>query len=934
MKLRQICRLDCFRLIPVACVLLLSVSPARSAAAESADADLEARFMHPPAESRILKIIHSWPDDPQAQDQLITRLTQQGFGGVVCNVSFRDYLESEQKWNAFKRAVAEAKKAGMSMWLYDEKGYPSGNAGGIVLKGHPEWEAHGLLIADAAVDSGEVTLDVPPGASFLAAAYPVENGEINLDKPVDLSAFIREGRLHWQAPSGQWRVMVITESRLYDGTHAALSLADKLPYINLLQREPTARFLDATHRQYAEHLGPDLGKWFVSTFTDEPSLMSFFLRPMPYRVLPWAPNLPVEFKKRRGYDLEPWIPALVASAGPKGRKARYDFWKTVGELVSENFFGQIQQWCGQHRVLSGGHLLMEENLVSQVALYGDFFRCIRRLDAPSIDCLTSLPADGAGFIARLLSSAAELENKTVTMSETSDHVQRYRPRGDSRPVRVVTEAEIRGTCNRLIAGGINTITSYYAFAGLNDDTLRRLNDWIGRCCFMLKGGNQVADIAVLYPVDSLWPRFVPSRLYVNDSSADAQIEHVFRSASDSLFIARRDFTYVDGQALCDARVEGDALVSGPLKWRVVVLPAADTLPLAAWENLARFVRGGGALIALSSLPANCENEFPSRRVRELADEIFGQPTGQPCAKTNADGGNGIFLPAGLEALLPGVVNRLLEPDLKAAGARAQLRVTHRHINGHEVYFVINDSPRAWAGQISLSAEGTGEQWDPATGHAQSLADNKDIELKLEPYGGALFRFDKRCLPKRLSVSGTPLPRLVHRALPTMSPTVARGEFVRETLEPDSRSNEQNGPVWRARASLTKGQVDTFLFLRFTYPQSVDLRRARCLVADTWIPEGQNTPSQLLAVIHEKDGADYLASTGRPLGVPGFERVYVPWSEFKLAGWSSDPNGRLDRDQITEIRFGWGGYYGSEGEQIEFSLRLPELVETSQTSLSR
>jgi hypothetical protein len=64
------------------------------------------------------------------------------------------------------------------------------------------------------------------------------------------------------------------------------------------------------------------------------------------------------------------------------------------------------------------------------------------------------------FIAQLASSAAELENKSVVMCETSDHSQRYRPQGDTRPVRTVSEPEIRGTCNRLIRSGVNAITSY------------------------------------------------------------------------------------------------------------------------------------------------------------------------------------------------------------------------------------------------------------------------------------------------------------------------------------------------------------------------------------------------------------------------------------------------------------------------------------------
>ena len=82
--------------------------------------------------------------------------------------------------------------------------------------------------------------------------------------------------------------------------------------------EPTARFIEVTYGGYAKHLGDDLGKYFMATFTDEPSLMSLFLRPMPYRPLPWAPNLPVEFKQRRGYALDAaLLPALVAEAGPR-----------------------------------------------------------------------------------------------------------------------------------------------------------------------------------------------------------------------------------------------------------------------------------------------------------------------------------------------------------------------------------------------------------------------------------------------------------------------------------------------------------------------------------------------------------------------------------------------------------------------------------------
>lgn len=885
------------------------------------DRPLAERFAAPPAESRILKIIHSWPDEP-AQEALLRRLISQGFGGVVCNVSFTDYLESEEKWQAFVRAVHRAKEVGMALWLYDEKGYPSGTAGGLTLRDHPEWQARGLLIAETICEGGPVTLELPPGQLRRASAFPLRNGHIQVDQAIDLSGRVQAGKLAWTAPAGRWWVVAITESFLYEGTHSSVSVGDRRPDINLLMPEPTARFLEVTHERYAAHLGPDLGRWFVSTFTDEPSLMSLFLRPMPYRVLPWAPALPEEFQRRRGYPLEPVIPQLLADAGGSERKVRYDFWQTVAELVAENFFGQIQQFCRRHGLLSGGHLLMEESLLAHVPLYGDFFRCLRCLDAPGIDCLTSIPSEVPWFIARLIGSAADLEGRRVTMCETSDFSQVYRPAGDSRPVRQVTAEEIRGTCNRLLLGGVHTITSYYTFQGLSDEQLRHLNLWVGRCSTMLAGGTQVTDLAVLYPIESLWPRFVPARHGATDSAAAAAVEQAYSHVHGALYAAHRDFTFVDSRALAEALVEEGTLRYGELRWRVVILPGVDTLPLAAWENLARFWRRGGGVIAVGALPTHSESEFPCPRVQALAKEMFG-PSREPHVHTHAAGGVGIYLPPGAETLLPTVLDALLEPDVKASGSPSPLRATHRRVAGHEVYFLINDSPAPWQGAVSLAVSGPGERWDPATGERTEVASGEALSLSLEAYGGVLLRFPKARRPRRLPLQSGPLPGLVWQPLPAVEPAVGKGEFVQAQVAPDAAHQRDGRPAWRAVGTLTRGQTDTFLFLSFQYPQGLDLSQAACLAVESWVPEGQQTPAKLLLILTERNGGQYLADTGRPLGSSGYFQAFVPWSRFTPAGWAPDPDGRLDLADIIALSVGWGGYLGSEGETIEFSLALPQ-----------
>ena len=85
--------------------------------------------------------------------------------------------------------------------------------------------------------------------------------------------------------------------------------------------------------------------------------------------------------------------------------------------------------------------------LAHIPFYGIFFQCLRRFDTPGMDCLTSLLHEVPVNVARMIGSVADLDERPLTMCETSNHSQHYRPEGDTRPVRVVSEDEIRGTCN-------------------------------------------------------------------------------------------------------------------------------------------------------------------------------------------------------------------------------------------------------------------------------------------------------------------------------------------------------------------------------------------------------------------------------------------------------------------------------------------------------
>ncbi len=691
-------------------------------------ADARAEFRSPGNRNRMLKIVHGWPGPAEALQNVLGAVAAQGYGGVVTNVNFDGgYAESEANWAKFIRACSEIRARGMAAWLYDELGYPSGRAGTFVLKDHPELEVRGLFTLSREVSEGPVELEAPPGDLLLAEAYPVVKGSIVLGRRVTLQA---DGRkIAWSAPRGTWRLVVISIGKLYDGTQVACSgYPEKTPYVGLMEPGLTPRFMEFTHDRYTQRMGGDLQKTFAATFTDEPSTMAIYFNTMPWGVLPWCSDFATEFRKRRGYELKPVLAALVTDAGDHGRKVRSDFYRTVTELMTERWWEPLRRWSAANGVRSGGHLLLEENIIHHVPLYGSVFEAYRHMDSPGIDCLSSDPtipryASMAGMgadipwnAARLASSAAELDGKPHVMCEVSEHIQNA-----GNTAKNLTEAHYRGTWARLMLGGINVLTSYHSFPGWSNERIKAANDWIGRCMAAISGGKRAAQVAVAYPTETVWARFTPSNLWVEQISPECRrVEETIRALSEALYRSRREFDYVDGRVLAEGRVVAGAFAYKQHRWRAIVLPECDTLPEAAWRNLAALKRAGGTVIVIGSEPRNCLDHFPCRAARSAARTILSEMN-KPMSATD----------------VPALLAAVLKPDITVDGD-APIRMTHRRIGGDDVWFLLNDSMQPWSGRVTVPSSGPTELWDPRDGGIRPEASGA-LELQLGAYEVLIVR---------------------------------------------------------------------------------------------------------------------------------------------------------------------------------------------------
>lgn len=484
-------------------LLLANVSAAQGQKA------LREEFRNPSLRYRMNVNRHSMPREERAQDSMIRWILDNGYRGMATNVNPDDYLRSDDELAVFNRFVHAAKKQGLDLWLYDERSYPSGMAHTYVLEGHPEWEAEGLLFRDTTVRGG-TTLDLAalPGERVLVRALPVTECGLDYDRSLDLSAFVRDGRLRWLAPEGRWTVAEINHSALYEGYQAGTDRGGGYAprYPSLLLEDVTRRFIETTHRRYASAFDEPLGELFTSTFTDEPSLMAQPYQNPGYGVYPWKENVSAEFRSRYGLSLEDGLLRLMLDEGPEGQKLRYRYFRVVTDLLTRNYFGQIRDYCHTQKLLSGGHLLLEECMMAHVPLYGDIMACYRAMDIPGIDNLTGMPAFTRRYLysSRLASSAAELEGRSRMMVESCPISDYPFHGGKEAPTQ-----QVKGTLNRMILGGATDFNNYLQLQHEDAAGRTAVNEYVARVVGMLSGGVRASRIAVYYPIETLWTKFRP-----------------------------------------------------------------------------------------------------------------------------------------------------------------------------------------------------------------------------------------------------------------------------------------------------------------------------------------------------------------------------------------------------------------------------------------
>ncbi len=459
----------------------------------------------------------------------------------------------------------------------------------------------------------------------------------------------------------------------------------------------------------------------------------------------WTDGFLEEFKKRRGYDLKPYLPALVADIGPKTADIRYDWGRTITELFNDRFMIPMQAWSKQN----GTRFRIQGYGLPPAAISSNKWADI---------------SDGEGAqwkvvrAARWASSANHIYGRNVTSSETWTWL--HSPVFRATPLDLKAEADIHFLqgINQLIGHGWGYTPPeveypgwrFYAAGAYSEQNpwwivMPDLAKYLQRMSYLMRQGTPQNDVALYLPNADAYAHFTAGKVHL----IDAERELVGEKIMPAIFEAGYNLDFFDDEMLKTVgKVEKGNLVLGSSRHRIVVLPGIERMPLDSLRRLDGFVKNGGILIATRRLPAIAPGlsttETERAEFTAIVQKLFGG-TNQAVKFVEKDED------------LAGTLSKLLQPDAKISPSAEDFGVVHRKTEDSEIYFVANTSNQKQQVQIEFRSRGEQvEVWDAISGKGfaanistQSTA-STTVSLDFEPYQShvVVFSNGKSPMPKQ------------------------------------------------------------------------------------------------------------------------------------------------------------------------------------------
>jgi hypothetical protein len=619
-----------------------------------------------------------------------------------------------------KFAVDEARKRGMKVWIADEGTYPSGFAGGLIKEKFPQLAMQGI-VADMRVSltAGQtISIPLPPDTLGMY----IENGS---DHSTTVLPMPKDGHLTWTAPNTgsdpytpNWLWDVVFVRHVYrssptrhinreDGTYNKDAL---YPMIDYLDPNATRAFMSTTHEVYKQLFGADFGTTVLGFFGDEPDYAS---------AIPWTPALLDEFRKQKGYDLQPYLPLFFArELTEQARRVKADYYDVWSGIFRDSFYGVQADWCAKNNMEYLVHLVGEEVMMHLTRTEGDYFRDERYVQVPGIDNLSQLlpltvhMPDGRWDVnnnfPKLASSAAHLFGKPKVWAEEGGGLGiDGKFQLDYQLVRGVNAMQIRIP---VVRDGMSYQAGASQAGQVNAPPQAPMLAWYAnRAGYLMAIGRPAAQVGLYHPANSMW-------------MGDAEADRSTTILGWQLLEHQVDWDYFDEQSLSSVATIADGgfkNLSGQV-YRAIVVPSSTVITQTGLERFQAFVKAGGKVIFVGKTPTL------------VVDKTFLNAKGPPDLSFAT-----LIEPSG--EITPRVLAALPKPDVALDRAWQRLTYTHRSWRDGDMYFFFNESDKRESRMATIAGHGQAQVWNLGAGQIHALpdataeGDSVRFPLVLEPY---------------------------------------------------------------------------------------------------------------------------------------------------------------------------------------------------------
>lgn len=434
----------------------------------------------------------------------------------------------------------------------------------------------------------------------------------------------------------------------------------------------------------------------------------------------WTAELPAEFKKRRGYDLDPYLHFVIDKDLPEAnhkfldsiRRARYDFSRTMAELFHERFITTFDKWCD------------DNGIQGRCRTYGQGRPMVMPAGEQPVGCQTLSDSPGPFF-----ATCATLESikQACDMSFLSgmNHFVLHDFINYSPPEAPSPDWIRCGTC----LSEHNPLRQYF----------RYWTDYNARISHVLQQSRPVVEVAILSPTADAWSDHGPEpNPFIQQPDYQPRLRQAVQQNGASA-------DYISETALQNATFDGGKLRSGSAQYDILLLAEVKSTQPRTARAILDFAKNGGRIVFIGQTPHRSCTMTNARQddlaVRDTIQKALYTSTTSPNVGT-AQAPTVDNLMAWTGALLdrfsvPRAV-RIAEPDEK-------LFQIHHRLDQKEIYFFGNiHRDRA----VTFKADfPTGDKiprrWDPETGNSYVMPHgdkSNELQIVLAPLESLLLVF--------------------------------------------------------------------------------------------------------------------------------------------------------------------------------------------------